>query len=263
MLERCAGGFSVILENQNVAEALVVLEVQHAVAEGPEHVFDLLFSHRCQSAAMVGRFDDDLVRADAVHPIEEPFAFPVQVSLDAQRGKFVGNDAHLPARCVRAASIAPVLENLGRRLGFMPVTKRADADSLDLDALAKKIRRPFGSIRRNNDPSSSDGILSQLGQRFLLAGKTTHFNIGHRRKRLILSLTDPLSLAEQSQYLLGGKSALVESHDGSLAGRGFNRENVKSERRAGGAVLADKLPGHSRKVLLFSGGDRILGRTEI
>src|ERR1700692_255118 len=109
---------------------------------------------------MVGRFDDNLVRADAVHPIEEPFALPVQISLDSKRGEFVGNDAHLPARRVRAASVASILENLGRRLRFMAVTKRADADSLDLDALAEEIRRPLGSIRRNNDPSSSDGILS-------------------------------------------------------------------------------------------------------
>src|SRR6202163_2433103 len=109
---------------------------------------------------MVGRFNDDLVRTDAVHPVEKPFAFPVQISLDAKRGEFVRDHAHLPPRRIRPAPIAPVLENLGRRLRFMPVTKRADSDSLDLDALAKKIRRPLGSIRRNNDPSSSDGILS-------------------------------------------------------------------------------------------------------
>src|SRR4029077_18784194 len=102
-----------------------------------------------EGAAMVGRFDDDLVRTDAVHPIEESFAFPVQISLDAQRGEFVRDHAHLPARRVRPAAVAPVLENLGRRLRFMPVTKRADSDSLDLDALAKKIRRPLGPIRRN------------------------------------------------------------------------------------------------------------------
>src|SRR5229473_2598011 len=109
---------------------------------------------------MVGRFDDDLVRTDAVHPVEEPFAFPVQVSLDAQRRKFIGNHSHLPARRIRPTPVATVLQNFGRRLRFVTVTKWADSDSLDLDALAQKIRRPFGSIRRNNDPSSSDGVLS-------------------------------------------------------------------------------------------------------
>src|SRR5271169_1155671 len=107
---------------------------------------------------MVGRFDDDLVGTDAVHPVEKSVAFPVQASLDAQRGEFVRNHSYLPARRVRPAPIAPILENFGRRLRFMPVTKRADPDSLDLYALAKKIRRPFGSIRRNNHPPSSDGI---------------------------------------------------------------------------------------------------------
>src|SRR5580692_5095743 len=109
---------------------------------------------------MVGRLVDHLVRADTVHAVEEPVAFPVQVALNAQRGKLVWDDAHLPARGVGAAPVAPVLENFGRSFRFMPVTERADADSLDLDAFAKEIRRPFGAISGNNDPSSSDGILS-------------------------------------------------------------------------------------------------------
>ena len=123
MLERRAGRFAVILENQNVAKSPVVFQVEHAVAEGPQHIFDLLFGHRRERAAMVGRFDDHFVRADAVHAVKQAFAFAVQVSLDAQRGKFIGNHAHLPARRVRAASVAAVLENLGRRLRFIASNK--------------------------------------------------------------------------------------------------------------------------------------------
>ena len=42
MLQRRAGGFAVIFENQNVLEAFVFFEVENAVAEGPKDVLDAL-----------------------------------------------------------------------------------------------------------------------------------------------------------------------------------------------------------------------------
>ena len=63
---------------------------------------------------MVGRFDDDFVRADAVHAVEEPFAFPVQVSLDAQRGDFVFPGART-GRPLANTTMEAVLRRMGRR----------------------------------------------------------------------------------------------------------------------------------------------------
>ena len=40
MFERSAGGVAVVLENQRVAKAPVVLEIEHAVAVGAQHVLD-------------------------------------------------------------------------------------------------------------------------------------------------------------------------------------------------------------------------------
>src|SRR6266446_4671746 len=40
MFEGSAGGFSMILEDEDVAEALVVFQVEHAVAVSPQNVFD-------------------------------------------------------------------------------------------------------------------------------------------------------------------------------------------------------------------------------
>ena len=44
VFERGAGSFTVILEEQNVAEAAVVFQVEHAVAISPQHFFHLLFA---------------------------------------------------------------------------------------------------------------------------------------------------------------------------------------------------------------------------
>src|SRR5450755_220307 len=43
MLEGSAGGFAMIFENEDVAEALVVFEIEHAVAVGPQDIFDGAF----------------------------------------------------------------------------------------------------------------------------------------------------------------------------------------------------------------------------
>ena len=52
-------------------------------------------------AVVVGRLDDDLVGAHAVHPVEEPLARRLEVALDAQRRELVRHHAVRPARLVR------------------------------------------------------------------------------------------------------------------------------------------------------------------
>src|SRR5205085_12223668 len=67
MFERRAGGFAVVFENQDVLEAAVFLQVENAVAEGPEDVFDPFGREGGEAGVVVGGLDDDLMRADAVH----------------------------------------------------------------------------------------------------------------------------------------------------------------------------------------------------
>ena len=125
MFDGSARGFAVILEDQDVAESFVVLQIEHAVAIGPQNVFDGAFRESGQSGRVIRRFDDHFMRADAVHFVEEAFAFAVEIAFDAQSGKFVGHDAHRPARSVRAAVAAAIDQNLRRSLGLVAGAERA------------------------------------------------------------------------------------------------------------------------------------------
>ena len=106
MLQGSSGGIAMILENQRVAEALVVLQIQHAIAIGPQHFLDGPVRKRGQRALMIGRFDDHFVRAHAVHAVEQAFALAIQVAFDSQRGKFIGDHANGPAGRIRPAAVA-------------------------------------------------------------------------------------------------------------------------------------------------------------
>ena len=77
---------------------------------------------------MIGRFDDHFVRADAVHAIEQAVALAVEIAFDAERRKFIGDDAKRPAGRVSAAAVAAVGQNLGRRLALVAGAERAQAD---------------------------------------------------------------------------------------------------------------------------------------
>ena len=110
---------------------------------------------------MVGRFDDDFVRADAADLVVQPVSLAVQFAFDAQRGEFIGDDAQAPLGWI-ARSVASEYENLRRRLAFIARAERADAASLRLERLAHEIRRALGSIRRNNDPSSRNRVFTQF-----------------------------------------------------------------------------------------------------
>ena len=147
MLDRRARGFAVILENQNVAEALVVFQVQHAVAVAPQHVFHGALRQRRQRRCMLRRFDDHFVRADAVHLVEETFAFAVQFAFDAQRRKFVGHHANAPAGRVGAAAVAAIDQNLRRRLRFT-ARRRTDNSSRSV-AMTLSRRKSFGRFPRS------------------------------------------------------------------------------------------------------------------
>ena len=100
MLERRASRPAVVLEQQDVAQAAVLPEVAHALAERRQHPLDLGLGHRRQRLDVIGRLDDDFVRADPVHAIEHPLAFAVEPALDLQRRKLVGHDAQFPAGTV-------------------------------------------------------------------------------------------------------------------------------------------------------------------
>ena len=55
VLERRAGRRAVVLEDQDVAEAPILLQIEDALAEGPQHPLDLGLRHRRQRLRVVGR----------------------------------------------------------------------------------------------------------------------------------------------------------------------------------------------------------------
>src|ERR1700730_6371009 len=168
VLERGAGGFSVIFENQDVFETTILLEVKDAVAEGPKHVFDTLGRKVGQAGVVVGSFDYDLMRTDAVHAVKHALSLAIEVALDTERGELVGNHPHRPARRVAlegrpAVGIGTVGLDLGGSFGLVAVTEGAGT-AFDFDCFTSEIGRALGAIGRNNDPSAYDWVFSKFRQ---------------------------------------------------------------------------------------------------
>ena len=185
MLERRAGRRAVVLEDQDVAEPPILLQVGHPLAVRPEHLLDLRLAHRRQRLVVIRRLDDHFVRADAVHPIEQPLAFAIEIALHLQRRKPVRHDAEVPARRVRRAAVLPERPDLGRRHVLVAGTERAVLAGDDAGALEMKIGRPLLAIGGNDHPAAGDGILAELRQwgnhREIYNGEFTMNNVGTQR----------------------------------------------------------------------------------
>jgi hypothetical protein len=163
MFERSAGRLAAVLEQQDVAEPAVLLEVVDAVAEGPQHLFDLAFGHVGKAGGMIGSLDDDLVGSHAVHLVIHAFTLAVEVAFDAQDGKLIGHHAHAPAWLVATAAGA-VSQNFGRSLSFIPGIERAMALGGDRHRLPNEIGGPLGAVGGNNHPPAGDRVFTQFRQ---------------------------------------------------------------------------------------------------
>src|SRR4051794_637021 len=126
MLERCAGSFAVILENQDVLETTVLLQIEDAITERPQNVFDTLGWQGGQGGVMVRRFNNYFVRADAVHFVEHAFGLSIEVAFNSQSWKLVWNYPYGPSRGVarrrRSAILARTVSlDLRRRLCLISI----------------------------------------------------------------------------------------------------------------------------------------------
>src|SRR3989442_153677 len=174
VFERRPGSLAVVLENQDVTEALVVFQVEDAVAIGPQHLFEGFLGHGGQRALVIRRFDDHFVRPDTVHAVKQPLALAVEVAFDAQRRELVRDDADSPAGAIPRAAVPAVGQNLGRRLRLITVAKRAKAFPLictlsrtkSVGRLARSVEmithRPVMGSLRSSGKTSSEGYLSRL-----------------------------------------------------------------------------------------------------
>src|SRR5579859_5383 len=158
MIHGCPSRFAMIFEDQDVPEALVVLQIQHAVAVCPKHVFESALGNCRKRSSVVWRFNDDFMCADAIHLVEQSFPFAIKLAFDFQSGKFVGNNANGPAWSISSATISSVDKELRRRFGFVSRTEWAIFWIASHNLVAQKIHGPFAAVGRDNDPTPCDGI---------------------------------------------------------------------------------------------------------
>ena len=170
---------AVVLEDHDVAEARVLLQVDDAVAVGPEDILDLLVRQVAQRQHVVGRLDDDLVRADAVHLVVEAVALLVEVALDPQGGELVGHHAQRQPGCVRAAARRPVGQDLGRRLGLVAGAERAEVAARRNRRARARSRWALGAVGGDDHPAAGDGVFAQFRQ----SGKSS---LERNRRALVL-----------------------------------------------------------------------------
>ncbi len=164
VVERRAGGRAVVLEDEDAAEAAILLEIEDPLAKRPQHPLDLRLGHRRHRLAVIGRFDDHLVRSNAVHPVEHSLPFAIESSLDLQRREFVRHDPHFPVRRIRRAAVPAVREHFGRRQRLPARTKRAVVAADGRRSLEPEVARTFLALGGDNDPAAGDGIFSQFRQ---------------------------------------------------------------------------------------------------
>ncbi len=162
MFERAPGAFTLILEQQHVLQAAVVLQVIHAVAEGKQHLLDGALGELRHAERVFGGFDDHFVRADALHPVEEAFALTIQIALDSQHGELVGHHAEAPARLIGRGTVAEG-EHLRWCFAFVAGAERAEAaGGRGRNRLPDKISGPPGTIGGDNHPTVGNGIFTQF-----------------------------------------------------------------------------------------------------
>src|SRR5262249_53949779 len=137
---------------------------ENAIAKGPQHIFDSLRRQRGERGVVVGRFDDDLMRAYAVHLVEHSFGLLVEIAFDDQRGELVRDDAHRPTGRIplRRATVraGPVGHDFWRRLALVAVTKGTKSSPLDLDGFTQKIAGTLGAIGGDDDPTTHNRVFS-------------------------------------------------------------------------------------------------------
>src|SRR5262249_10306041 len=109
-----------------------------------------------------GAFDDDLMSADAVHPVVDAVAALVEVALDLQGRELVRHDADTPALVVTLRLPVAVGQDFVGRVDLGALAERAKAAGAEGLLLLRR-PRPLGSNRGDDDPAADDGVLAQLG----------------------------------------------------------------------------------------------------
>src|SRR3984957_20598948 len=151
MLQRRSGGLTVILEQQDVLKPAVLLKIENAVAKCPQHVFNPLRGQGCETGVVVGSFDNDFMRPNAVHPVKHSLSLAVQRAFNAQSGKLVRHHTHRPPWCIPLGGWSSIRSwavglNFRRCLTFVAIAKGANPPFNFTFSRAKSVGRLARSV---------------------------------------------------------------------------------------------------------------------
>src|SRR5271157_1601315 len=96
----CASSFAMIFKDENIAHAFILLQISNTRHVCTENLHDLSPFQLMQVAIMSGSLHYNLVRADAVHQVVDPFPPPSEVTFDPQLWVGVRHHPHRPSRSV-------------------------------------------------------------------------------------------------------------------------------------------------------------------
>ena len=150
-----------VLENQDVSEPYVFLQIDHAIAIGPEHVLDPFCRHVGQAICVVRGLDDDFMCSDPIHSIVEAETLAVEVAFDVERGELVRHDTYGPVWAVGLHRLQSVGHDFFRRQSLLPWAKWAKGCGQRPGGMHwDKVVRPTAPFRRNNHPPTDNRITS-------------------------------------------------------------------------------------------------------
>ncbi len=87
---------ALILEHGHIFEARVALQVRDAAGPCVQHALDLLVAHLRHRLGVIGRFDDNLVRAHGRHAVVDSLGGARGLAFDAVERAKMRIHAHLP-----------------------------------------------------------------------------------------------------------------------------------------------------------------------
>ncbi len=114
-----------------------------------------------QTAIMLRGLNDNLVSTNTLHRTIDAILCGVQVTLNAQCRKLVGNNAHLPAWFVGLTVSWTYGKNLCRSFRFLPRAERAGCHRRDL-ACHDKLTRLGDALVFYDDPGPPKRIPSEF-----------------------------------------------------------------------------------------------------
>src|SRR5713226_7711282 len=243
-----------VFENEDVAKALIIFQIQHTVAIAPEHVLHGTFGQCGERCKMVWRFDHNFVRADSIHLVEETLSLAVQFTLDAQCWKLVGHNPDAPAGSIWASTVPPIDEDFRRGSSLIAHAERAILLFPWDDTLTEKVVRTLPSFRRNDHPAARDRVLPQLRQSIPPRTVSTHprgARTGDSKLYLFCRLREDVPVSPSH---LRAESVFVQPYHGRLSWAVINGHDIKPARTFADVTFRKKsLRGANDQVLFFSG----------